>query len=155
MTQSELEIALTHALDSRNRYTNRSGFSPHQRVFGSSLRLPGCLISDDPIDRVAVSCDPTTEFKRSSEIRSAAQRALFKEKDADAVHKAQNARSRLQPKNPVIQGTIVYVWRSSRKVRGWVGPGVVICVNPQETSAWVSMRGVCLLYTSPSPRDRG
>ena len=67
---------------------------------------------------------------------------MFKEKDVDAVHKAQNARSRLQPKNPIQQGSIVYVWRSSRKVRGWVGPGVVVCINPQYTSAWVSMRGV-------------
>ena len=96
VTQSEIELALTHALDSRNRYTNRSGYSPHQRVFGSSLRLPGCLISDDPIDRVAVSCDPSTEFKRSAEIRAAAQRAMFKEKGVDAIHKAQHARSQVR-----------------------------------------------------------
>ena len=132
VTHAEIEVALTHALDSRNRYSNRSGYSPHQRVFGSSLRLPGCLISDDPIDRVAVSCGPSTDFQRSAEIRAAAQRAMFKEKDADAVHKAQNARSRLQAKKPNVQGTVVYVWRSSRKVRGWIGPGVVICITPKK-----------------------
>ena len=34
----------------RNRYNNRSGFSPHQRVFGCSARLPNSLLSDDLID---------------------------------------------------------------------------------------------------------
>ena len=67
---------------------------------------------------------------------------MLQDEDADAIHKAQHARSRLPAKNPLVQGTIVYVWRSSRKVRGWVGPGVVVCINPQETSACVSMRGV-------------
>ena len=37
---------------------------------------------------------------------------------------------------------MVHVWRSNNKIRGWVGPGVVVCVNQQRTSAWVSMRGV-------------
>ena len=43
-----------------------------------------------------------------------------------------------------MDGMVVYVWRSNprSKIRGWVGPGVVICVNAQKTSAWVSMRGV-------------
>ena len=34
----------------RNRYNNRSGFSPMQRVFGFTHRLPNSLLSDDPID---------------------------------------------------------------------------------------------------------
>ena len=33
---------------------------------------------------------------------------------------------------------------SNRKIRGWVGPGVVVCVNAQNTSVWVSMRGVVI-----------
>ena len=45
-----------------NRYCNRSGFSAHQRVFGSSLRLPGSLLSDDPIDRQLLTADPYTNF---------------------------------------------------------------------------------------------
>ena len=69
VTEDEFELALTHSLDARNRYVNRSGFSAHQRVFGSALRLPGCLMSDDPVDRVAVAMDPSTEFQRSAEIR--------------------------------------------------------------------------------------
>ena len=34
----------------RNRYNNRSGFSPMQRVFGFNTRLPSSLLSDDIID---------------------------------------------------------------------------------------------------------
>ena len=61
-------------------YCNRSGFSAHERVFGSSLRLPGSLLSDDPIDRQLLTADPYTNFHRANEMRTAAQRALFQTK---------------------------------------------------------------------------
>ena len=51
VTDVDFEIALTQALDARNRYVDRSGFSAQQRVFGASLRLPGCLMAEEPIDR--------------------------------------------------------------------------------------------------------
>ena len=142
MSQAELEIAITQAVDARNRYCNRSGFSAHQRVFGSSLRLPACLLSDDPIDRFAVAMDPSTDFHRTAEIRSAATKALFKQMDNEAIHRAAIARSRLPQRDDLQNGTVVYVWRSNNKIRGWVGPGVVVCVNQAKTSAWISMRGV-------------
>ena len=69
------------------------GFSAHQRVFGSSLRLPGSLLSDDPIDRQLLTADPYTNFHRANEIRTAAQRALFKN-SARAVQAAGLARHR-------------------------------------------------------------
>ena len=40
VTEEDFDIALTQCLDARNRFVNRSGFSAHQRVFGSILRLP-------------------------------------------------------------------------------------------------------------------
>ena len=48
------------------------------RVFGSNLRPPGSLLSDDPIDRQLLTADPYTEFQRTNDMRSAAQRAPFK-----------------------------------------------------------------------------
>ena len=48
--ETEFEAAMAECCEARNRYCNRSGFSAHQRVFGSSLRLPGSLLSNDPID---------------------------------------------------------------------------------------------------------
>jgi hypothetical protein len=140
--EDEFELVLSQALDARNRYVNRSGFSAHQRVFGSNFRLPGCLMSDDPVDRLAVAADPTTEFYRTAEIREAARKALFKHADHEAVARAARARSRTLPKQDLRAGDVVYVWRSRGKVKGWVGPGVVVAVNATMTSAWVSMRGV-------------
>ena len=93
ITAKEFELTLTSALDARNRYENRSGFSAHQRVFGSSLRLPGSLKSDDFLDRMAMHEDPSTEFARTAEIRDQAQRSYFREKDKDVVQKAQHART--------------------------------------------------------------
>ena len=60
--ETEFEAAVAECCDPRNRYCNRSGFSAHQRVFGSSLRLPGSLLSDDPIDRQLLAADPYTNF---------------------------------------------------------------------------------------------
>ena len=60
---------------SRNQYMNRSGFSPHQRVFGVSQRLPGSLLSDDYIDPLCLYDDPTTQFFRDAELRQASTRA--------------------------------------------------------------------------------
>ena len=143
---AEFDLALTQAIDARNRYVNRSGFSAHQRVYGSSLRLPGSLMSDDPVDRLAVAADPSTEFQRSAQIRDAAQRALFKHADHQAIDRASRARSRAIPKQDIKTGDTVYVWRNSirtdRKIKGWVGPGLVVCINENGTSVWVSMRGV-------------
>ena len=36
------------------------------------------------------------------------------------------------------------MWRNntSKEVRGWVGPGLMVCVNSRASSIWVSMRGV-------------
>ncbi len=146
VTDAEFDLALSAAVDARNRYVNRSGFSAHQRVFGSALRLPGSLLSDDFVDRMAVSTDPTSEFARSAEIRDSAQKALFKNADSSALHAAAIARSRVQPKYDLKGGSIVYVWRSSprAKIRGWVGPGLVVCLNEKQSSAWVSMRGVLI-----------
>ena len=59
----------------RNSYQNRSGFSPHQRVFGMSRRLPGSLLSDDYIDPLYLYDDPTTQFYRDAELRQAATRS--------------------------------------------------------------------------------
>ena len=75
-SKDEFEIAVAAVCDSRNRFLNRSGFSPHQRVFGSSLRLPASLLSDDFLNRSLLSSSLGHDFHRSQEIRDCAQRAL-------------------------------------------------------------------------------
>eukprot|EP00973_Karenia_brevis_P075430 10476439-Karenia_brevis.AAC.1 len=50
----------------------------------------------------------------------------------------------MPPKNPVSEGDVVYVWRNNVKhdIKGWVGPGIAVCINSNHSSIWVSMRGV-------------
>ena len=49
----------------RNRYQNRSGFSPMQRVFGYTHRLLASLLSDDVIDPEYLCENPLEEFHRA------------------------------------------------------------------------------------------
>ena len=73
-------------------------------MFGSSLRLPGSLLSDDPIDRQLLTAYPYTNFHRANEIRTAAQRALFKQNATRAVQAAGLARHRSQPRQNINAG---------------------------------------------------
>ena len=144
--REEFESACAECCDARNRYCNRSGYSAHQRVFGSSLRLPGSLLSDDPIDRQLLAADPYTEFAKSNAMRSAAQQALFKQNTTRAVQTARLARSRTQPKDSLLVGDTVMVWRHNKTTgkRGWTGPGVIIAISQTKTSFWIHMRGALL-----------
>ena len=147
--ETEFEAAVAECCDARNRHCNRSCFSAHQRVFGSRLRLPGSLLSDDPIDRQLLTADPYTNFHRANEMRTAAQRALFKQNSARAVQAAGLARHRSQPRENINVGDTTVVWRNNNLSgrKGWTGPGVVVAVSPTRTSFWISMRG-CLLKCS-------
>ena len=126
-----------------------SGFSAHQRVSGSSLRLPGSLLSDGAIDRQLLTADPYTNFHRANEMRMAAQRALCKQNSARAVQAAGLARDRSQPREDIDAGDTTMVWRNNKLTgrKRWTGPGVVVAVSPTRTSFWISMRG-CLLKCS-------
>ncbi|OLP86861.1 Copia protein [Symbiodinium microadriaticum] len=136
----------------RNRYGNRSGFSPMQRQIGHNLRLPGSLLSDDHLDPSLVIQSSGEEMRRVLEIRKAAQEAYMKSQVETAITKAKNARVRIQVE--FLPGETVYVYRQpkerkrrhvmtpeaheSRKAT-WVGPGVVLAV--EKPSLWISMKG--------------
>ena len=119
--ETEFEAAIAECCYARNRYCNRSGFSAHQRVFGSSLRLLGSLLSDDPIDRQLLTADPYTNFHRANEMRTSARRALFKQNSARAVQAAGSARHRSQPREDINAGDTTMVWRNNKLTgrRGW------------------------------------
>ena len=55
------------------------GFCAHQRVFGPCKRLPGSLLSDNPIDRHLLTADPYPDFQRTNDMRTETQRALIKQ----------------------------------------------------------------------------
>ena len=109
--ETESEVAVVECCDARNRYCNRSRFSAHQRVCDPSLRLLGSLLSDDPY----------THFHRANEMRTAAQRALFKQNSVRAVHAAGLARHRSQPRENINAGDTTMVWRKNNLTgrKGW------------------------------------
>ena len=107
----ELNMAVAQCCDLRNRYCNRSGYSAQQAVFGTTLRLPGSLLSDDPIDRSLLAADPYTEFQRANEVRTAAQRAFLRQNSARAILAARPARPRTQPREDVNPGDTFMVCR--------------------------------------------
>ena len=90
-------------------------------------------MSDDFLDRMALHEDPTTEFARTAQIRDSAQKALIEHKDKDSVMKAKHVRSRKTRPDDINVGSACYVWRSSPRstVKGWVGPGLAVCLNEQ------------------------
>jgi hypothetical protein len=67
--ESELEFALavSETQIARNRYMNRAGFSPFQRVFGTTPRLPASMLSDDYLDRDLVLSSGGVEVRRAWE----------------------------------------------------------------------------------------
>ena len=122
----------------RNRYQNRSGYSPLQRVFGFSPRLPASLLSDDAIDPAYLTDDPLDDFKRSEELRVAATRAWARLDSRDRLRRALTSRHRIPEE--VFEGQLLFVWRQPRVGAGhWVGPGVVPIAAVG--GAWVNMRG--------------
>ena len=65
-TEEKLTMLGQMCSAARNRYMNRSGYSPIQRVFGFSTRLPSSLVSDDPIDPAYLHVDPIKDFREQS-----------------------------------------------------------------------------------------
>ena len=83
-TEEELQIAVASTQVARNRYYDRSGFSPYRRVFGYSPRLPAALLSDDYLDR-ELHLDQEDTMARAREIRDAAAKAWMRSQDNNAV----------------------------------------------------------------------
>ncbi|CAE7762188.1 RE1, partial [Symbiodinium sp. CCMP2456] len=148
----ELKSLMLEVEAAKNRYGNRSGFSPMQRQIGHSLRLPGSLLSDDSIDPTMIVQSAGDEMRRLLEIRQHAQEAYMKTQTEIAVTKAKNARTR-RPLNFVV-GETVYVFRQPKERKRkhamtpeshesrkpmWVGPGIVLAI--EGPNLWVSMKG--------------
>ncbi|CAK9108665.1 Copia protein [Durusdinium trenchii] len=140
-SREELQVVLAEVVAARNRYMDRFGFSPMQRVFGKNLRLPSSLLSTDTLNRDLVEAAAPDAIKRSWDIRDAAAREWLKRQDSNAVRRSLKANSRTADLKPIPAGTWIYVFRDTPSYRGWVGPGVVIAEDFTNRSAWVSMRG--------------
>ena len=140
-TRDELPVVIAEVVSSRNRFMDRFGFSPMQRVFGKTLRLPSSLLSTDVLDRELVEASAPDAIRRTWDIRDIANQEWMKRQDKEAVQRAGRARMRTTDVKPLHAGQWIYVYRDNRSYRGWVGPGVLIAEASGNGSWWVSMRG--------------
>ena len=65
--EDELNVLKDGCLSTKNMYTNRSGFSPMQRVYGYTHRLPSTLTSDDAIEAHMLPYSSIREHQRALE----------------------------------------------------------------------------------------
>ncbi|CAJ1416610.1 unnamed protein product [Effrenium voratum] len=139
-TEAEFSQCVWETQIARNRYMNKSGFSPFQRVFGYTPRLPASLASDDVLNPMLVQESATESMKRAWQIRDAAAAAWMKQRDSEMIRNSVRKKTRNADQKPLEVGDWVYVWRDTEKYKGWSGPGVIIAENANGKSLWISLR---------------
>ena len=151
--EQELKMLTMEVEQAKNRFSNRSGFSPVQRQIGQWPRIPNQILSDEALDPTLVAGMATDDIEKLDEMRRIAQKAFVENNAQDVVSRALRSRSRCLPEVKI--GDLVYVYRvpRPRKKRGgdhekvelatnkaaWVGPGTIIMLDG--ASLWVSMLG--------------
>ena len=151
--EGELRRLMQEIESTKNRFMNRSGFSPVQRQIGQWPRGPAEIMSDDVIDPMLVSGALVDDLERTHEMRRIAQKAFVEHNARKAVQKVENARPRTSVEYQ--SGDFVYIYRvhrlRKRKVDGsqdidyaknkptWVGPGTVVAVDG--ANLWVTVWG--------------
>ena len=141
ISEEEFHMALDAAVWCRNQYFDRSGFSPCQRVFGRSMRVPYALLSDDILDRDLVNHVHSDDMRRAQKLRNDAMKAWAEVQDETAIHRATKTNTRNADLKELDNGDVVYLWRHTTDYVGWVGPGVIVCQTENGRSLWVSLRG--------------
>ena len=119
--------------------TNRSGYSPAQRVFGKQPTLAMELINDTGEYEFSQTAD--VAWKRSEEITLAARKALVELDGKERLDRALRARPRRARENHVFtEGDPVYVWRQGKRAaQAKVGPCFVVLQKGD--TVWVTRRG--------------
>ncbi len=139
-TEDELNQLMREVEQAKNRYTNRSGFSPIQRQIGQWPRLPTELLGDDHINPALLGGVLVDDMERLLEMRRVAQKVFCEVNAKDTIKRA--LRGRHRGWHEYKAGELVYVYRvpKARKRKSgdydetttgsnratWVGPGVVV-----------------------------
>ncbi|CAE7498867.1 TY1B-DR1 [Symbiodinium sp. CCMP2592] len=125
-SSEELKLLVREVEAAKNRLSDRSGFSPAQRMLGQNARVTGELLSDTFIDPTLGEMGD--EMEKTMTARRAAQRAFVDVNTSEAAKRALRARARTQRR--FSPGDVVFLWRSWRtqgqRKSGWVGPAVVL-----------------------------
>ena len=140
-TTEEIPMVLSEVVTCRNRYMDRFGFSPMQRVFGKNLRLPASLMSTDALNSELTDVAAGDPIHRAWQVRELASQEWLRRQDQGAIRRSIRAQTRTTDQVKIPIGSCVYVFRDSPSYKGWVGPGVTIAEDPSGKSTWISMRG--------------
>ena len=127
----EWKLLIRETEAAKNRLSDRSGYSPAQRMLGQTPRISAELHSDSWLDPVLASGDG--EMLKILKAKAAAQRAWAETNCSTVLRKALRARPRTQ--KMFKPGDVVYVWRH----KAWEGPGVVIL--PEGANCYVNVKG--------------
>ena len=123
-SSEDFKLLLREVESAKNRLSDRSGFSPAQRMLGETPRTTGELLADEMVDVVLKGV--SGEMEKRLQAKRAAQKAFAEVNTSQAVRKAMRARARTQ--RTFRPGDIIFVWRSWKaqgiKKQAWVGPGV-------------------------------
>ena len=149
----ELRLLLQEVEQAKNRFSNRSGFSPVQRQIGQWPRCPGEILSDDGIDPALIAGSMVDDLERLHEMRRIAQKAFVETNARKAITRTLNSRGRTVAEFK--PGDLVYVFRVHRQRKRrdggqdladqarnkptWVGPGTVIM--EEGANLWISVWG--------------
>ena len=169
---NERELRLLEVEQTKNRFSNRSGFSPVQRQIGQWPRSTAELLSDEAIDPIIdpmlVSGALVDDIERLHEMMRIAQKSFIEHNARRTARQVHHARSKVTVEYK--SGDYVYVCRvhKERKRRDggeqshdqpcnkprWVGQATVVMVdgaNPWVTvwgELWKVAREQCRLATN-------
>ena len=152
--EQELQLLMQEIEGAKNRFANRSGFSPIQRQIGQTPRTPAELLGDDVIDPALVSGAMVDDIERLHEMRRIAQKAFVEHNARKTIQTVERSRHKVLQEFEA--GDYVYVFRvyRMRKIRGsrgqteagfarnkptWVGPGTVVALDGP--NLWVTVWG--------------
>ncbi|CAL1165045.1 unnamed protein product [Cladocopium goreaui] len=150
----ELRRLMQETEMAKNRFSNRSGYSPIQRQIGQWPKVPSELLSDDVIDPGLMDGAVVDDMERSLELRRIAQKAFIEHNARESLRRIEKGRSRVPQEFQA--GDYVYVYRVAREKKrkheigprsqehvpnkaSWIGPGTIVAVDG--ASLWISMFG--------------
>lgn len=112
-TREELQLLMQEVEMAKNRFSNRSGFSPVQRQISQWPRVSSTLLGDDVIDPGLMNGAVVDDMERVLEMRRIAQKAFVEHNAKEALRRVEGGRSR--PPQEFNAGDYVFVCRVPRQ----------------------------------------
>ena len=119
-TKLELQTLMQEVEAAKNRFLNRSGYSPVQCQIGQWPRVSGVSISDGLVDPALIEGAVGDDIERLHELRRLAQKAFIEHNAKEVMSRAQHSSSKVAQEFNA--GDYVYVYRVPRQRKRNVGP---------------------------------